>query len=285
MESDRTPKGKLLLIGGHEEKGLPGESLNILMREKKQSHFEILGKLICQASRDCHRIEIIAAASTIPQEMEKLYVEAYKKAGFTDVSVMHFQSPDDPADPAHIERVKAAHAIFFTGGDQLRLVSILRNSPFIEAIREKYMEDEDFILAGTSAGAMAMPEMIIDRGAISEAILKGDVVMGPGFGFLKNVIVDTHFIVRGRFARLANAVLLNRSCIGLGMGEDTALFISKGDEAECIGSGMVIVIDATAVKSTNADEADQYTPIVAEDLKVHILAEGSKFSLKKRIPV
>lgn len=282
MEDHRTPKGKLLIIGGHEEKGLPGESLNILMREKKHSHFEILGKLICQASRNCHRIEIVAAASSIPQEMEQWYITAYRKAGFTDVSVMRFDSPDDPTDAGLIERAKAAHAVFFTGGDQLRLLSILHNSPFIEAVRQKYMEDRDFILAGTSAGAMAMPEIVINRAAIVEALLKGDVNMGPGFGFLKHVIVDTHFIVRGRFARLAHAVLMHRSCLGLGMGEDTALLVSEGDEAECIGSGMVIVIDGSNITSTNIDQVDNYTPIVAEDLRVHILAEGSRFSLKKR---
>ncbi len=94
--------------------------------------------------------------------------------------------------------------------------------------------------------------------------------------------MDTHFIKRGRFARLAHAVILNPTCLGIGLGEDTALVISDGNQAECIGSGMVILIDGSKISATNIHIASGLTPIVVENLKVNILAEGSRYLFKER---
>jgi cyanophycinase len=112
--------------------------------------------------------------------------------------------------------------------------------------------------------------------------MKNDIKIGKGFNFIDNVIVDTHFVIRGRFARLAHAVSLNPSCLGIGLGEDTALTISNGNEAECTGSGMVIIIDGKEISKTNSTTVDECTPIIIENLKVHILSEGSKFLLTER---
>ena len=120
-----------------------------------------------------------------------------------------------------------------------------------------------------------MPEIIIAGGVIAEALYKGDIKIAKGFDLIKNVIVDTHFIKRGRFARLAHAVTLNPTCLGIGLGEDTALIISDGNKAECIGSGMVILIDGSKITSTNIAVANGKTPIVVDNLNVTILAEGS----------
>jgi cyanophycinase len=277
------PKGKLLIIGGHEDKGeVNGESLTIHKKKKSKSHFEILGALILKIPRAHHIIEIIASASSIPEEMEKLYINSYKQAGFTQVGFIKVENEEDAHDPVSIKRVQSAHAVFFTGGDQDRLILLLAQTTLLTAIRKKYYSDKNFIVGGTSAGAMAIPETIITGGLIGSALYKGDIKIAKGFDLIKHVIVDTHFIKRGRFARLAHAVTLNPSCLGIGLEEDTALIISDGNQAECIGSGMVILIDGSKISATNINTVDDATPIIIENLIVSIIAEGSCYSFKER---
>ncbi len=277
------PKGKLLVVGGHEDKGEPdGKNLAIHKKRKAQTHFEILGSLIQKIPRAHHVIEIIASASTIPQQMEELYIKSYKQEGFTHVGIIKVENIKDAHNPVSIKRVKSAHAVFFTGGDQNKLVRLLAETELLAAIRNKYNTDKNFIVGGTSAGAMAMPQVIISGGLIGSALYKGDIKISKGFDLMKDIIVDTHFIKRGRFARLAHAVALNPSCLGIGLEEDTALIISEANRVECIGSGMVVLIDGSKISSTNINEVDNDTAIVVENLKVSILAEGSCYMLKER---
>jgi cyanophycinase len=276
------PKGKLIIIGGHEDKGIPGESLNVYKKKDSKTHFEILGMLISKIPRAHHVIEIIASASSIPEEMEARYINAYKDEGFTHVAFIKVENKKDASDPIAIKRIQSAHAVFFSGGDQKKLVSILAYTPLLDAISNKYHADKNFIVGGTSAGAMAIPETIINGGVIGSALYKGQIKIGKGFDLINGVIVDTHFIKRGRFARLAHAVTLNPTCLGIGLEEDTALIITKGNKAECIGSGMVILIDGSKISATNINEAKPSTPIVVENLIVNILAEGSHYLLKER---
>ncbi|MDP2387309.1 MAG: cyanophycinase [Bacteroidota bacterium] len=278
------PKGKLLIIGGHEDKGkeIAGENLTVHKKKETISHFEILGLLISKIPRAHHIIEIIASASSIQKEMEDLYIESFKREGFTHVGIIKVENEKDAADPDSIKRVKGAHAVFFTGGDQSKLVSLLTQTKLLSTIRNKYYSDKNFIVGGTSAGAMAIPETIITGGLIREALYKEDIKIAKGFDLIKDVIVDTHFIKRGRFARLAHAVALNPSCLGIGLGENTALIISEGNVAECLGSGMVILIDGREIGITNVDCVVDCTPIVIENLKTSIIAEGSCYLLKER---
>ena len=278
-----TPKGKLFVIGGHEDKGFTGETPEILSRETHPTHFEILGSLISAEPRAHHIIEVIAAASAIPGEMEDMYVKAYRNAGFSKVGVIRINEAADAHNEALVKRIHYAHAVFFTGGDQKRLVSLIGGSPLLDAIKKKYQNDEHFIVAGTSAGAMSIPAIMISRGIIEEALLKSDIEMSTGLGLISGLIVDTHFIKRGRLGRLAYAVGLNaHSCTGIGIGEDAAVIISGGNEMECSGSGMVIIIDGSGMKATNIAQADDHTPIAIEDLKLHILTNGCKYFLKEK---
>lgn len=278
------PKGQLIIIGGHEDKGeTPGESLVIQPKKKSKTHFEILGTLILKIPRVHHIIEIIASASSIPEEMQELYINSYKNVGFTNVGFIRVENEEDACDPVSIKRVQNAHAVFFTGGDQNKLILRLANTEILTAIKNKYYSDKNFIVGGTSAGAMAIPEIIIGGGIIREALYKEDIKISKGLGLISNVLVDTHFVKRGRFARLAHAVVLNPSCLGIGLEEDTALLISDGSQAKCIGSGMVILIDGSKINATNINNVDNDTPIVVENLIVSIIAEGSVFTLKKSV--
>lgn len=284
MVSSLIPKGKLLLIGGHEEKGeVAGENLQVHKRKPSTSHFEILGSLISTIPRAHHWIEVIASASAIPQEMEALYVDSFQKQGFSQVGIISVSSQEDAQNPLYVKRVQSAHAVFFTGGDQQRLVSHLAATDLLMAIRKKYFSDPNFIVAGTSAGAMAMPATIIVGGLIHEALFNADLSLGKGLDLIQDVIVDTHFIKRGRFARLAHAVALNPSCLGIGLGEDTAVLVSKGNLLRIIGSGMVILIDPSQIHVEHLDSAMQDpSPIVLENLIVSILAEGSCYHIQDR---
>ncbi|OYU94580.1 MAG: cyanophycinase [Bacteroidetes bacterium B1(2017)] len=278
------PKGKLLLIGGHEDKGneIAGENLKIQSKKEKQSHFEILGSLISKIPRANHSIEVIAAASSISKEMEELYVASYKQEGFTKVGIIHLNEVEDASNQGLIKRIEGAHAVFFTGGDQSKLVSLLANTKLIHAIRNKYHSDKNFIVGGTSAGAMAMPEIIIAGGILREALYHDDIKIATGLNLITEIIVDTHFIKRGRFARLAHAVALNSTCLGIGLEENTALLISEGNIAECLGTGMVIIMDGSELGLTNIESAVDTIPIIMENMKFSILAEGTRYSICER---
>ncbi len=277
------PKGKLLIIGGHEYKG-KGDGYNLIIhkRKKSASHPEILGMLISSIPRLHHVIEIIASASNLPQEMEETYIRSYKEQGFTHVGFIKVETKADAKDKISIKRIQSAHAVFFTGGDQNRLINLFNKTDLLKAIRNKYYADKNFIVCGTSAGAMVMAETIITGGIIGSALYKGDIKINEGFDMIQGVIIDTHFIKRGRFARLAHAVTLYPTCLGIGLEEDTALIISEGNKAECIGSGMAILIDGKHIRNSNIDTVDNDTAIVVEKLNVSIIAEGSKYLIKER---
>jgi cyanophycinase len=277
------PKGKLLIIGGAEDKGEDNCTVpEIKSRNKDFKHYEILGELVPPDRHHEHRIEVITTASSIPMEMGKTYIKAFSKAGFENIHHISIESKEEARDPQWLKRIEKAHAILFSGGDQFRLATILGGTPVLEAITKRYFEDKNFIVAGTSAGAMAMSRLMIYMGENNEAMLKGDVKISSGFGVLDNCIIDTHFVKRGRFGRLAQAVIMNPTCIGIGLGEDTALIIKNGNEAECRGSGMVIIIDGQELGHTNIAYAEENTAICVENLKVHILAKGNGFLLKER---
>jgi cyanophycinase len=275
------PKGTLILIGGAEDRG--SNEIAIQERNKQFVHFEIIKELLPKKKKNKkHILEIITTASEDPNGVMDTYSHAFKKVGFNEVRYINMQSNPPQHNPGIIKRINNAHAVLFSGGDQFRLSTILGNTDVIDAIMKKYYDDPDFIVAGTSAGAMAAAAIMIYEGQNDEAVLKDTVRMSSGLGFINHCIVDTHFVKRGRFGRLAEALLMNPSCIGIGLGEDTALIIKKGNEAECSGSGMVTILDGRDIAHTNISYAEPGTPLCIENLRVHILVKGNGFLLKER---
>jgi cyanophycinase len=275
------PKGTLILIGGAEDRGF--NEIAIQNRNKQFVHFEILKELLPTKKKNKKKIlEVITTASEDPNGVIDTYSRAFKKVGFNQVGYINIEA-DPPADnPQIIERIKNAHAVLFSGGNQFRLSTILGNTDIIDMIMQKYYNDSDFIVAGTSAGAMAAATIMIYEGQNDEAILKDTVKLSSGLGFINQCIIDTHFAKRARFGRLAEALLMNPSCIGIGLGEDTALTIKRGNEAICSGSGMVVILDGRDITHTNISYAEPGTPLCVENLRVHILAKGNGFLLKER---
>lgn len=273
---NKIPKGTLILIGGAEDKG------NNRNKNENFEHFEILKSLIPENKTKRKGIEIITTASSVPEEVMEMYKSAFDEIGYKNIGFINMGNNPDAHNPIFISRIKKAHAVLFSGGDQFRLATILGNTDVLDAVREKYINDPDFIVSGTSAGAMAIPTLMMYEGENNEAILKGTVKMSSGLGLLDGCIIDTHFTKRGRFGRLAQAVVMNPACVGIGVGEDTALVIKKGREAGCIGSGMVVIIDGKPVGHTNIAYAEELSPVCIEGLKVHILCKGNGFMLEDR---
>jgi cyanophycinase len=274
------PKGTLLIIGGSEDRG-SDDKPDMADKNKQFEHFEILKQLIPKGGGK-KRIEIITTASSIAGEMRKMYDKAFDEIGFKDVGFIDASTKEEARDKECCERIEKAHAVLFSGGDQFKISAILGGTPIVKAIKERYAKDKDFIIAGTSAGAMVLSKIMIYEGGVTEAILKNDLKLTAGLGIFDTCIIDTHFVRRGRFGRLAHAVTMNPEALGVGLGEDTAMVIKRGTEMECHGSGMVVIIDGDEILQTNITEADDDTPVFVENLKMHLLSKNSRFSITNR---
>jgi cyanophycinase len=277
---NQTPKGTLILIGGAEDKGGTAKSKN---RNRNYKELEILMELLPKEKKEKKKkIEIITTASNVPVEINKMYADAFKELGYKAVGFINMSNHEEANDPKLVKRIQNSHAVLFSGGDQFRLSTILGTSEVVNAVKDKYLNDSDFILAGTSAGAMALASLMLYEGENNEAMLSQTVMFGSGLGLIDGCIIDTHFIKRGRFGRLAQSVVMNPTCVGIGLGEDTALIIKKGNKAECRGSGMVVIIDGKDVGHTNIAYAERHTPLCIENLRVHILSSHNGYKLRER---
>lgn len=271
------PKGILVPVGGAEDKGTDLEAGII---ERNRLYFFEIGilKTIATLVGDTDaRIEVITTASTIPDEVGQNYTEAFAKLGYNNVGHMRIRNREDV--PQYMDRLNACSGLLFSGGNQLRLSSIFGGTEFLETIIRRYHE-EHFVIAGTSAGAMAMSGNMIYEGNAGRAHLKGEVRMTSGLGFLNGVIIDSHFDKRGRFSRLAQAVASNPGAIGIGLGEDTGVIVRNGEEIEAIGSGAVTVVDGRNIMYNNIADIDFGTPISVEHLIVHILSKGNFYNFR-----
>ena len=276
------PKGKLIAIGGNEDKGTEPEPNFIQKNNLNFFGLQILSRIVSEAGGHDAHIEVITSASSIPDEIASNYLEAFKKLGCNNVRVMDIRKRDEADNPDNIERIRNCRGILFSGGNQLRLSSIFGGTEILELINDRYMNEEHFIIAGTSAGAMAMSNTMIYQGSSSEALFKGEVKITTGLAFIKDVIIDSHFVTRGRFGRLTQAVAANPSCIGIGLGEDTGVRIIEGRHMEAVGSGLVIIIDGHNIRHSNIADLKEGSPISIENLIVHVLAKGNCYDLKQR---
>jgi cyanophycinase len=170
----------------------------------------------------------------------------------------------------------------FSGGNQLRLSATVGGTELLSVLKQRYAEEKNFVIAGTSAGAMAMSNTMIYEGNATRAHLKGEVKMTTGLAFVNSVIIDSHFEKRGRFGRLAQAVAANPGCIGIGLGEDTGMLISDGNKMEAIGSGLVIIIDGHDILHSNFADIPEGNPISIENLKVHFCEKGNGYLIRER---
>ena len=260
-------QGKLLIIGGAEDKEGDCKILREFLR--------------CAGGTKAH-IVIMTAATSLPGEVGDNYIRVFERLGAEDVRVVDTQTPEEARDPEYLEAIEQATGIFFTGGDQARIISALKDTKLDAAMHKRY--SEGIIIGGTSAGAAMMPDMMIIEGD-SETNPRVDVVaMGPGMGFLPGVVIDQHFAQRGRLGRLVSALLLQPAVLGFGIDENTAILVS-GDELEVIGESAVTVIDESEKLHDNIDGLLKDEALAICGAKLHILPHGYRFNLKTRQPV
>jgi cyanophycinase len=275
------PKGKLIAIGGAEDKGTdldPGD-----VRRNNLNFFElaILRRIMEESGGADARIEVVTTASMIPFEVGNNYLDAFGKIGCTNIGIIHIRNRHDALNDEYLERIRHCDGVLFSGGNQLRLSTTFGGTEFLKIVHRRY-QTESFVVAGTSAGAMAMSNTMIYEGNATKAHFKGEVKLTAGLGFMDNVIFDSHFEKRGRFGRLAQAVATNPACIGIGLGEDTGMLISDGNKMEAIGSGLVIIIDGHLIRHSNIADIPEGNPISVENLLVHFCERGNGYLVKER---
>ncbi|MBL7746092.1 MAG: cyanophycinase [Chitinophagaceae bacterium] len=276
-----SPKGKLIAIGGAEHKGTELETDGLHRNNLNFFELGILRRVVEEAGGTTARIEVITTASMIPYEVGENYLNAFGKIGCTNIGLLHIRTRQDAMNEEYIQRIRECDAVMFSGGNQLRLSATDGGTEFLSILKRRYKE-ENFLIAGTSAGAMAMSNTMIYEGNAARAHLKGEVKITTGLGFLNSVIVDSHFEKRGRFGRLAQAVAANPGCIGIGLGEDTGMLITDGNKMEAIGSGLVVIIDGHDILHSNIADIPDGNPISIENLKVHFCEKGNGYLIKER---
>ncbi len=276
-------KGKLLAIGGAEDKGTDLEVGDIQRNNLNFFELGILRRIVEETGGNDTRIEVITTASMIPHEVGDNYMNAFGKVGCTNVGVMNIRNRTDTSKPDFLERIRVCDAVMFSGGNQMRLTSTFGGTEFLQILLQRYHDESDFLVAGTSAGAMAMSNTMIYEGNATKAHLKGEVKITTGLSFMRDVIFDSHFEKRGRFGRLAQAIATNPACIGIGLGEDTGMLITEGNKMEAIGSGLVMIVDGHDIKHSNIADIPDGNPISIENLKVHFCEKGNGYMVRERL--
>ncbi|MBE9111039.1 cyanophycinase [Nodosilinea sp. LEGE 07298] len=267
MGTEQQQPGPLVIIGGAEDK--EGDCL-------------VLREFIRAAGGVNARIAVMTAATSLPGEVGDEYIRVFERLGAESTEVVHTERREDAEREDGIRKVSEATGIFFTGGDQSRIVDFIKGTPLDDAIHKRHQEGA--VVGGTSAGAAMMPdEMIVGGSSVSNPSV--DVVeMGPGMGFLPGIVVDQHFAQRGRLGRLLAALVLQPAVIGLGIDENTAIIVT-GDEFEVVGAGAITVVDETTATHNNLEGLLKDEPIALCGVKLHILPQGYRFNLKTHTPI
>lgn len=262
----RTGRRRLLVIGGAERRGAAGA--------------DILKRFVELAGGPAAHLAVIATASREPDVLEDEYVETFRSCGAGTVRALRLADRQDANSDAALDALAAVTGVFFTGGDQLRITTVLGGTR-TDSLLQSLVRDRRVVLAGTSAGAAMMSGTMIlggDRAGVTAASVR----TGPGLEFLPGVVIDMHFAERGRLNRLISAVALYPHELGLGIDEDTAILVD-GDRFEVIGSGAVTVVDAGAA-SIIAVPAGGDGPIALTGARIHVLPRGYTFELTGRCP-
>ncbi|RSK49489.1 cyanophycinase [Hymenobacter rigui] len=230
-------------------------------------------------------VEIITVASRDDTRSARAYERALRELGC--VGARHLRiSEHHPADaPDTLRRLRRASLVFFSGGDQERITDFLLGTEFLRVLLERYQQEPDFIIAGTSAGAAVMPEFMVVEGYGWRALRKGGMLTSNGLGLLPRLLIDQHFVERGRFGRLAHALLAHPMCLGMGLAEETGVIIRQGRHAEVFGDGVVMVVDGRHLTGSNLGRIGRGEPVSGQNFVVHLLVAGQVLDLhSRRVP-
>ncbi|MCE9682242.1 cyanophycinase [Halomonas alkalisoli] len=260
-----TVSGHIVAIGGAED---------------KTSELAILRRVFELAPKDSDEVAIIGTASSIPEQLLPCYEAAFSRLGASQVHALDIQDRQQAADADNVRLIQRSGVIFFTGGDQLRLTNVFGGSATLRAIRERLKAGA--VVAGTSAGAAAMPSTMIYNGAAADALRKGAVNMSFGLGIVRGMVIDSHFLERGRFTRLMEVGASNPEQLGVGIGEDAAVIVHPNRILEAIGPGHVIIIDSRDLASSNIAELAMGEPVAVENMILHAMVSGHGYDIDAR---
>ncbi|MBF2001858.1 MAG: cyanophycinase [Synechococcales cyanobacterium M58_A2018_015] len=266
METQST-KGPLVIIGGAED---------------RQGDCVVLREFVRLAGGMKAHIAVMTAATSMPREVGEDYIHIFERLGAESVEVVGTECREDAEREDSLRIIEKATGIFFTGGDQSRIVDFIKDTPLDQAIHRRH--EQGAVIGGTSAGAAMMPdEMIVGGASVSNPSVDA-VCLGPGMGFLPGIVIDQHFAQRGRLGRLLAALVLQPAVLGLGIDEDTAIVV-KDDEFEVVGQGAITVVDETTATHNNLEGLLKDEPIALCGVKLHILPHGYRFNLKTHQPL
>jgi cyanophycinase len=264
--TDTRKTGSLIIIGGGEDRD-PKSKRAILREVARRVHG---GKLV-----------LATVASHRPEGYFDDYQRAFSDLGIGELVELYIEDRSEAGAREKLEVLDDAAAIFFSGGDQLRITSQIGDSGIEAKVRALF--ERGGLIAGTSAGASVMSDTMLVRGTSSETHRIGDLHMAPGLGLVRNVVIDQHFAERGRFGRLIGAVAHNPRILGIGIDEDTAAIL-EGGSFTVMGSGAVYVVDGSGVTYSNLAEARPDQVLSMHDMRVHVLGTGDRFDLERRLP-
>lgn len=257
---------QLIIIGGAED---------------KKEDCEILREFVRRAGGTKARIIIMTAATELPREVGENYIRVFERLGAEDARIVDTETRDDASSSSALKAVSKATGIFFTGGDQARITSVIKDTELDRAIHKRFAEGA--VIAGTSAGAAMMPDKMIVEGD-SQTNPRIEIInMGPGLGFLPGVVIDQHFLQRGRLGRLISALIQEPADLGFGIDENTAMVVTDR-QVEIIGEGSVTIVDVEDTYD-NMGEILKDEALAICGAKLHILPRGYKFDLKTRQPI
>jgi cyanophycinase len=247
--------------------------------EDKEANPKVLKRFVDLCGGRDARIVVIPTASKL-LETGTQYERLFPELGAGRVSVLDFDTRRDTREQNRLDLIEDATGVFFTGGNQLRLSTLLGGTPVAKLVR--VLNARGVHVGGTSAGASILSEHMIAFGKEGSSPTAGSVRLAPGLGLTNRFVIDQHFRQRDRLGRLVAALAYNPFAIGIGLDEDTAAFIGPDDTLEVEGSGGVTIVDAADLSFSSMDRAGEDDPVCLLGLRVHILIAGATFNLHTR---
>ena len=263
---DRTDR-TLIIIGG---------------KEDRSNNKVILGEVARRVGSGKLVVSTVAIPSN-PDSLFEEYEKAFRNLGVKHLYKLEINDREEATRDSKLRILDDATGVFFTGGDQMKITSQVGDTLVFRRIQEIY--EEGGVIAGTSAGAAVMSEtMLVEGGDENSHVIGESVRMAPGLGLIRDVIIDQHFMERGRFGRLMGAVAQNPKNLGIGIDEQTAIVVERGNGFYVLGSGAVYVIDGSEVSYSNIAEEDLKKTLSIHDVRMHVLSQGDRFDLITRRP-
>ncbi len=262
--------------------GAPGDLVVIGGAEDKLDKRTVLTEFVDRAGGRDARIAVIPTASSLGQEIVEVYAALFTRLGAAEVYGVRPESRAEAADPAFVGELDRATGIFLTGGNQLKLSTVIAGTPFAEAIVRA--RQRGVTIGGTSAGASIQSSHMVAFGPGGSTPKQRMTQVAAGLGLVQNCVIDQHFAQRNRYGRLLMIVSQSPQLLGMGVDEDTAAVITSTDGAETlhvVGRGSVTLFDGSQM-TTNAHEAKEHRPILASGVVLHVLPAGSEFDLSSR---